>query len=52
MAGIIKDIRQFQNLPYNLSPVATIQGYLTEGFAKAMGKTDQDLWQISKELEP
>ena len=52
MAGIIKDIRQFQNLPYNLSPVSSIQQYFQEGFKKAIQKTDDDFWKLSKEIEP
>ena len=49
-AEVIREIQQYQNVPYALMPVPELQQYLRANFAGTMD--DQSLYNKSLALEP
>ncbi|KAJ2603241.1 hypothetical protein GGF39_000193 [Coemansia sp. RSA 1721] len=57
-AGTIRDLQQFQNVPYNLTPVAEIQDWLLKRLeelcpnGQSSDRLVEEFWKMSTTLEP
>ncbi|KAJ2691653.1 hypothetical protein GGH99_002261 [Coemansia sp. RSA 1285] len=57
-AGTIRDLQQFQNVPYNLTPVAEIQDWLLKRLeelcpnGQSSERLVEEFWKMSTTLEP
>ncbi|KAJ2161364.1 hypothetical protein GGF46_001542 [Coemansia sp. RSA 552] len=57
-AGTIRDLQQFQNVPYNLTPVAEIQDWLLKRLEElcpnghSSDRLVEEFWKMSTTLEP
>ncbi|KAJ2548940.1 hypothetical protein EV175_004636, partial [Coemansia sp. RSA 1933] len=57
-AGTVRDLQQFQNVPYNLTPVAEIQDWLLKRLeelcpnGQSSERLVEEFWKMSTTLEP
>ncbi|KAJ2479855.1 hypothetical protein IWW56_002813 [Coemansia sp. RSA 2131] len=57
-AGTVRDLQQFQNVPYNLTPVAEIQDWLLKRLeelcpnGQSSDRLVEEFWKMSTTLEP